>query len=79
MAGAAGTQGLQARNEGWPPITRQLLIGPDAVGWPPTDQQLTDAPPATVVNARGYARRLRDAGVEVQELVPGEPMSFDWL
>lgn len=77
--GLAATVALQARDEGWPPITRQLLIGPDVVGWPPAEEPLAGAAPATVVNARGYAARLREAGVEVQELLPGEPMTFDLL
>ena len=49
------------------------------MGWPPAEEPLAGAAPATVVNARGYAARLREAGVEVQELLPGEPMTFDWL
>jgi hypothetical protein len=35
--------------------------------------------PATVVNAPGYANRLRAAGVPVQELSDCRPMSFSWV
>ena len=77
--GLAAAAALHARDEGWPPLLRQVLIGPELAGWPPADASLTDVAPATVVNAPGYASRLRDAGVEVDELSPGEPMSFGWV
>jgi hypothetical protein len=72
----AATAALHARDEGWPAVSRQLLIGPEPSGWPPRGVSLAGVAPATVVNARGYAARLREAGVDVEELSP-EPMSFD--
>jgi hypothetical protein len=77
--GLAAAAALHARDEGWPPLSRQLLIGPDLSGWPPATASLGGAAPATVVNAQGYASRLRQAGVEVEELSRHEPMRFDWL
>jgi hypothetical protein len=77
--GLAATAALHARDEGWPPLWRQVLIGPELTGWPPADASLGGAAPATVVNAPAYASRLRAAGVEVEELSLEEPMRFDWV
>jgi acetyl esterase/lipase len=64
-AALAATVALGARDAGWPPLARQVLIGP-------TSDELPDAPagvaPATVIGAREYAARLRLAGVEVEEV-----------
>jgi hypothetical protein len=70
---------LHARDEGWPPLARQLLFGPERAGWPSASASLAGAAPATVVDAPGYASRLREAGVEVEELALAEPLRFDWL
>jgi hypothetical protein len=77
--GLAAQAALHARDEGWPPLARQLLFGPQRSGWPPAGASLAGAAPATVVDAPEYASRLRDAGVEVEELAPAEPLRFDWL
>jgi hypothetical protein len=77
--GLAAAAALHARDQGWPPLSRQLLIGPDRSGWPPASASLAGVAPATVVNAPGYASRLRAAGVEVEELSLEEPMRFDWV
>jgi hypothetical protein len=74
----AATATLHARDQRWPFVSRQVLIGPERSGWPPRGVSLAGAAPATVVNASGYAARLREAGVDVEELSL-EPMSFDWI
>jgi alpha/beta hydrolase fold len=75
----AAAAALHARDEGWPPLSRQLLIGPGLGGWPLRAASLAGLAPATVVNAPGYAARLRAAGVDVDELLLEEPLSFDWI
>jgi hypothetical protein len=77
--GLAARAALHARDEGWPPLVRQLLFGPEREGWPTADTSLADVAPATVIDAPGYANRLREAGVEVEELAPAAPMGFEWL
>jgi hypothetical protein len=77
--GLAATAALQARDHGWPVLVRQVLIGPDLSGAPPATASLAGVAPATVVNAWGYARRLHQAGVEVDELCVDEPMRFGWV
>jgi alpha/beta hydrolase fold len=77
--GLAAKAALHARDEGWPPLARQLLFGPERAGWPTADASLAGAAPATVVDAPGYASRLREEGVEVEELALAEPLRFDWL
>jgi acetyl esterase/lipase len=77
--GLAAQAALHARDNGWPPVWRQVLIGPDPSEWPAAEASLAGVAPATVVNASSYARRLRAAGVEVEELSLEEPMSFDWV
>jgi alpha/beta hydrolase fold len=76
--GLAATAALHARDEGWPPLARQLLFGPERSGWPPANASLAGVAPATVVDAPAYAARLRAAGVEVEELPLAARMSFDW-
>jgi hypothetical protein len=75
----AATAALHARDHGWPHLARQVLIGPDLAGWPLHAGSLAEVAPATVVNAAEYANRLREAGVEVEDLYVQEPMSFDWI
>lgn len=58
---------LGARAEGWPPITRQVLVAPRLGPLPATCAGL---PPATVVgggDGPAYAAGLRAAGVAVRE------------
>ncbi len=76
--GLAATAALHARDEGWPPLARQLLFGPERAGWPPADAALGNVAPATVVDAPLYTGRLRAAGVEVEELPLAARMSFEW-
>jgi hypothetical protein len=64
-AGLATAVALHARHEGWPGLTRQVLIRPQLGELP---DALAGLAPATVVGARRCAARLREAGVEVQEL-----------
>ncbi|MEN3280815.1 MAG: hypothetical protein V7607_1955 [Solirubrobacteraceae bacterium] len=77
--GLAAKAALHARDQGWPPLARQLLFGAERSTWPPADESLAGVAPATIVDAPQYAGRLRDAGVEVEELAPAEPLRFDWL
>jgi hypothetical protein len=77
--GLAARTALHARDEGWPPLARQLLFGPERAGWPPADASLAGVAPATVVDAPAYAGRLRAAGVAVEELPLAARMSFAWL
>jgi hypothetical protein len=72
----AARAALHARDEGWPPLARQILIRPmltDPLLWV---EPLEGAAPATVVQGRfndgaRYAARLREAGVDVKELRDG--------
>jgi alpha/beta hydrolase fold len=75
----AAAVALHARDERWPRLARQVLIGPDLTGWPLHATTLAGVAPATVVNGGEYANRLREAGVEVQDLYVQEPMSFGWV
>ncbi|HYH89963.1 MAG TPA: alpha/beta hydrolase fold domain-containing protein [Solirubrobacteraceae bacterium] len=77
--GLAAAVALHARDEGWPRLSRQVLIGPEETGWPPADADLSGVAPATVVDAPGYAARLRAAGVPVEELRPDPATSFAWV
>ena len=77
--GLAAAVALHARDEGWPPLSRQVLIGPDLAGWPLAADSLSGVAPATVVNAPAYAARLRAAGVEVEERFTDRAMSFAWV
>lgn len=60
----AAALAVHARDQGWPPLARQVLIGPDLDG---PAGSLAGVAPATVIDAGAYAARLRDAGVEVEE------------
>ncbi|HMG42725.1 MAG TPA: alpha/beta hydrolase fold domain-containing protein [Acidimicrobiales bacterium] len=86
----AAAVALHARDQGWPPIARQVLIcpdlGPDLAGGPLDAASVAGVASATVVGVRDgdgdgtggiggerhdvgcYARRLRAAGVRVDEL-----------
>jgi hypothetical protein len=77
--GLAARAALHARDEGWPPLARQLLFGPERSGWPSPDASLAGVAPATLIDAPEYAARLRDAGVEVEELALAAPIAFDWV
>jgi hypothetical protein len=77
--GLAATAALHARDHGWPALSRQVLIGPDLSGAPLALASLAGVAPATVVDAQDYARRLRAAGVEVDELSADDPMCADWI
>jgi hypothetical protein len=72
--GAAAAQAaLDTRAQGWPLITRQVLISPSPVA----QRAVAGVPPATIVTVRRhpgcdggrYAARLRQAGIEVDELI----------
>jgi acetyl esterase len=80
-AALAAAVTLHARDEWWPAIVRQVLIHPDLDAWNasvPYASSLREAPlagaaPATVVSGSDddgscLAARLREAGVEVEEL-----------
>ncbi len=75
----AATAALHVRDNGWPRLTRQLLIGEGHLGWPPASASLAGVAPATVVNAPHYAARLREAGVVVRELSAMHPRGFAWM
>jgi alpha/beta hydrolase family protein len=77
--GLAAAAALHARDHGWPPLLRQVLIGPDLSGSQSPVASLAGVAPATVIDAPDHARRLREAGVEVEELSAGQPMSFGWI
>jgi dienelactone hydrolase len=65
-----------ARDQGWPPIIRQVLVHPEFARTPPA-RSLPGVAPATLLGGGGgpdrYAARLRDSGVEVEELQVGDP------
>jgi acetyl esterase/lipase len=80
LAGAARAARLaiDVRDSGWPVLRRQVLVRPAFTQPCPVPLHLAGSAPATIVTAgrRGddgsrYAAALRDAGVEVQELVSG--------
>jgi acetyl esterase/lipase len=64
-AALAATVALGARRNGWPDLTRQVLIRPDFDAYP---DPLAGVAPATVVGISGYSDRLREAGVEVEQV-----------
>jgi len=80
VAGAAAGGGLAAavacaaRDQGWPPIARQVLICPRVSDWPSRYGGLAPATIVTTgsalaaVDGRRYASGLRQVGVEVDEL-----------
>jgi alpha/beta hydrolase fold len=80
-AALAAAVALHARDEWWPAIARQVLIHPDLDAWQASvpyasslrAAPLEGAPAATVVSdgaggGRCLAARLREAGVELEEL-----------
>jgi acetyl esterase len=80
LTGAARAARLaaDARESGWPVLRRQVLVRPGFTPPCPAPAHLVGTAPATIVTAgrRGddgsrYAAALRDAGVEVQEVVSG--------
>lgn len=75
-AGGALAAGVacHARDHGWPPITRQVLVRPE-FGGSPLARSLAGVAPATVLTSGPdrYAARLREAGVEVEELQVDDP------
>jgi acetyl esterase/lipase len=69
----AAAVALHARDAGWPPLARQILIDGD-LALPLRAATVDGVAPATIVtrgraSARRYAARLRHAGVEVEELL----------
>lgn len=93
LVGGVGTGGRvaaavarDARDDGWPPVERQVLILPElgGDGAPPAAGNTAGLAPATVVTVDGgdgqrYAARLRRTGVDVDELRYGEPPEPDRL
>jgi acetyl esterase/lipase len=75
-ADLAATVARHARDRGWPPILRQVLVRPDLGRSTLAAGSLAGGAPATVLVAPGDgdapADRLRRAGVDVQELVVGD-------
>jgi len=63
-ASLAAAVALGARDNGWPALDRQVLVQPALMPAVPS----AGVAPATVVGAWAYARRLREAGVEVDEV-----------
>jgi acetyl esterase/lipase len=91
-AALAAAVTLHARDQWWPAIARQLLIHPDLDAWRASvpyasslrAAPLTGAAPATVVSGNGddgacLAARLREAGVEVEELRHEGPADHELL
>jgi carboxylesterase type B len=75
-AARAARLAVHARDGGWPVLRRQVLVLPAFTEARLTPSHVAGTAPATIVTtgARGddgsrYAATLRDAGVEVQELV----------
>jgi acetyl esterase/lipase len=75
-AGLAAAAALRARGCEWPALTRQVLAGPGLDALPLPAASMVGVAPATVVEAHGYAARLRQAGVEVDELRSDEFLSI---
>ena len=83
-AGAARATWLAAcaRDVGWPPVTRQLLVHPSFGPASPIPREAAGLAPATIVtdpapdaDGRRYAARLRAAAVDVVELHGPRPAS----
>jgi hypothetical protein len=70
--GHAARLAAAARDLGWPPLHRQLLVHPMFDAACPVPSRLAGAAPATIVTAdepgSRYAERLRSAGIAVEEL-----------
>jgi alpha/beta hydrolase fold len=80
LAGAAlaARLAVDARDSGWPVVSRQVLVRPEFSDSCPVPRGVAGTPPATIVTTGSrrdegsrYAATLRDAGVEVRELVTG--------
>jgi acetyl esterase/lipase len=80
LAGAAlaARLAVDARDSGWPVVSRQMLVRPEFSDACPVPSELAGTAPATIVTTGSrrddgsrYAATLRDAGVEVRELVTG--------
>ena len=78
LAGAARAARLavDAQASGWPVLRRQMLVRPAFSDLRPAPAAVAGTAPATIVttgarqdDGHRYAARLRDAGVEVRELV----------
>lgn len=75
-AALAARLAVDARDCGWPVVRRQVLLRPAFSDACPVPSEVAGTPPATIVtggsrrdDGRRYAAALRDAGVEVRELV----------
>ena len=70
--GHAARLAAAARDEGWPPLHRQLLVHPMFDAACPVPSSVDSTAPATIVTAdevgTRYAARLRAAGIDVEEL-----------
>lgn len=78
LAGAARAARLavDAHESGWPVVRTQMLVRPAFSDLCPAPSAVAGAAPATIViggarrdDGRGYAAALREAGVEVRQLV----------
>jgi alpha/beta hydrolase fold len=78
LAGGARAARLAvaAHESGWPAVRTQVLVRPAFSDLCPAPSAVAGAAPATIVtggarqdDGRGYAAALRDAGVDVRELV----------
>jgi hypothetical protein len=75
-AALAARLAVDARDCGWPVVRRQVLVRPAFSDACPAPAEVGGTPPATIVTTGSrrddgsrYAATLRDAGVEVRELV----------
>ena len=75
-AARAARLAVDAHESGWPVVGTQLLVRPAFSDLCPAPCAVAGAAPATIVtggarrdDGRGYAATLRDAGVEVRQLV----------
>ncbi len=82
-AALAARLAVEARDSGWPVVSRQVLVRPAFSDSCPVPSEVADTPPATIVttgprrdDGSRYCATLRDAGVEVRELVtdPRQPL-----
>jgi len=85
LAGAARAARLaiDAHESGWPVVRTQVLVRPAFSDLCPPPSAVAGAAPATIVTSgarrddgRRYAARLRNAGVEVRELVSDARRAF---
>jgi hypothetical protein len=75
-AGRAARLAVDLRDTRWPPVRRQLLVRPEFSSPHPAPDRVAGTAPATIIttslrrdDGSGYASTLRDAGVDVQEVV----------